>query len=238
MSKYTQSIIALEQNLIQAQQIQARIDELKSQMDDMNKQYLVMLEAQQILTTVSDDNTTLVLDYITGIINKTLSELFPHDNRRIYLEKSMYQGQYAHINIKLTGTNGKKRDLTLQSGTGLRQTISFLFILSLIEIRKGRRFLLADELLSGLHPEAKRIVMEIVTIFAEEGFQFCFVEYGVNNIGKIYIVEKPDQVATVTPLDGNYHDEVFVFNRPPEEVDLSLRVDESIPDEEAEEAIV
>ena len=94
----------------------------------------------------------------------------------------MYQGQHAHINIKLTGSNGKVRDLTLQSGTGLRQVISFLFVLSLIEIRKGRRLLLADELLSGLHPEAKRIVTDIIQIFAEEGFQFAFVEYGVNNL--------------------------------------------------------
>ena len=192
----------------------------------MNNQYIVMLEAQQLLTTVSDNNTTVVLDYITGIINKTLGELFPHDNRRIYLEKSMYQGQHAHINIKLTGTNGKVRDLQLQSGTGLRQVISFLFILSLIEVRKGRRFLLADELLSGLHPEAKRITMDIVQIFAEEGFQFAMVEYGVNDLGRIYIVEKPDKIAKVTPIDGKYNNEVFIFNRPPEDVDLSIRVDE------------
>ena len=193
----------------------------------MNIQYVNMIEAQQLLTTVSDSNTTAVLDYITGIINKTLGELFPHDSRRIYLEKSMYQGQHAHINIKLTGTNGKTRDLTLQSGTGLRQVISFLFVLSLIEIRKGRRLLIADELLSGLHPEAKRIVTDIISIFADEGFQFAFVEYGVNNLGKVYLVEKPGAVATVTPMDGVYNNEVFVFNRPPEEVDLSLHVEEA-----------
>ena len=101
MSQYTQNILALEQNYLQAKQIQAKIDELKSKLDDMNNQYVVMLEAQQLLTTVSDNNTTAILDYITGIINKTLGELFPHDNRRIYLEKTMYQGQHAHINVKL-----------------------------------------------------------------------------------------------------------------------------------------
>ena len=84
-----------------------------------------------------------------------------------------------------------------------------------------------DELLNGLHPVAKNIVMDIVKIFAEEGFQFAFVEYGVDNVGKIYLVEKPDSVATVTPLGSKYNNEVFVFNRPPEEVDLSIRVEES-----------
>lgn len=227
MSQFTNEIVIIEQNYKQAQDIKANIDVLTTKLNDMNIQYVNMIEAQQLLTTVSDSNTTAVLDYITGIINKTLGELFPHDSRRIYLEKSMYQGQHAHINIKLTGTNGKTRDITLQSGTGLRQVISFLFVLSLIEIRKGRRLLIADELLSGLHPEAKRIVTDIISIFADEGFQFAFVEYGVNNLGKIYLVEKPGAVATVTPMDGVYNNEVFVFNRPPEEVDLSLHVEEA-----------
>lgn len=227
MSQFTNEIVIIEQNYKQAQDIKANIDVLTTKLNDMNIQYVNMIEAQQLLTTVSDANTTAVLDYITGIINKTLGELFPHDSRRIYLEKSMYQGQHAHINIKLTGTNGKTRDLTLQSGTGLRQVISFLFVLSLIEIRKGRRLLIADELLSGLHPEAKRIVTDIIRIFAEEGFQFAFVEYGVNDLGKVYLVEKPGAVATVTPMDGVYNNEVFVFNRPPEEVDLSLHVEEA-----------
>lgn len=227
MSKYSQAIMNLESEKHQAITIQKKIDDLCEKLKEENKKYEVMVEAQQLLATVSDSNTTAVLDYITGIINKTLSELFPHDSRRIFLEKKMHNGIHAHINIKLTGTGGKPRDLTLQSGTGLRQVISFLFVLSLIEIRKGRRLLIMDELLSGLHPEAKRIVMDIIQIFAEEGFQFAFVEYGVNDVGKVYIVEKPDTVATVTPVgEQGYHNEVFMFNRPPEDLDLSIHVEE------------
>ena len=227
MSQFTHDVLVIEQNYLQAQDIKAKIDVLTAKLNDMNTKYVNMIEAQQLLTTVSDSNTTAVLDYITGIINKTLGELFPHDSRRIFLEKTMYQGQHAHINIKLTGSNGKVRDLTLQSGTGLRQVISFLFVLSLIEIRKGRRLLLADELLSGLHPEAKKVIKDIIIIFSEEGFQFAFVEYGVNDLGKIYLVEKPSEIATVTPMDGIYNNEVFVFNRPPEEVDLTIHVEEA-----------
>lgn len=232
MSIYTQKVAYYEQSYKQAQELKDRIDAMQSKLADMRNQYCVMVEAQQLLATVSDSNTTAVLDYITGIVNKALSEIFPHDSRRIFLEKKMHNNQYAHINIKLSGTGGKTRDLTLQSGTGLRQVISFLFVLSTIEIRKGRRFMVMDEILSGLHPEAKRIVMEIMQIFAEEGFQFMMVEYGVNNVGRIYIVEKPDKISTVTPLDGAYNNEVFIFNRPPEEVDLSLRVDEESTDDE------
>lgn len=231
MSIYTQKVAYYEQSYKQAQELKERIEAMQKKLTDMRNQYCVMVEAQQLLATVSDNNTTAVLDYITGIVNKALSEIFPHDSRRIFLEKKMHNNQYAHINIKLSGTGGKTRDLTLQSGTGLRQVISFLFVLSTIEIRKGRRFMVMDEILSGLHPEAKRIVMDIMQIFAEEGFQFMMVEYGVNNVGRIYIVEKPDKVSTVTPVDGVYNNEVFIFNRPPEEVDLSLRVDEEAADE-------
>ena len=231
MSQYTSEILALKQNYLNAKEIQERIELLANKLEDMNNRYIVMVEAQQLLAAVSDDNTKSVLDYMTGIINKTLGELFPHDDRRIYLEKQLYRGQHAHINITLTGTNGKKRDLTLQSGTGLRQVISFLFVLCMIEIRKCRQLLVLDEMLSGLHPVAKNIVMDVIQIFAEEGFQFAFVEYGVNSTGRVYLVEKPNEVATVTPLDGVYNNELFVFNRPKEDVDLSIRINEGDVDE-------
>lgn len=232
MTEYTSKIMQIESDYNQAEKLKQKIDSLCEQLASMNKQYEVMLEAQKLLATVSDENTRAVLDYIMGIINKALSELFPHDSRRIYLEKTLYRGQHAHINIKLTGSNGNTRDIELQAGTGLRQVISFLFVLSLVEIRKGRRIILADELLSGVHPVAKRLLKDIIQIFAEEGFEFAFVEYGMNDLGKMYIVEKPNDVATVTPIDGNYHDEVFMFNRPPESVDLSLMVDEGEKEEE------
>lgn len=226
MSQFTQSIMEIEYRENQRNALIAKIDELGDRLQDLNEQYSVMLEAQQLLATVSDNNTTAVLDYITGIINKALSELFPHDVRRVYLEKTLRAGQHAHINVKLENSEGKSRDLVLQSGTGLRQVISFLFVLSLIEIRKGRRILIMDELLSGLHQEAKGIITDIIKIFADDGFQFIIIEYGVDDLGKIYLVEKPNSKATIHPLEGEYNNEVFIFNRPVEEVDMSISVDE------------
>ena len=232
MSRFTGDIIRLEHEYLQAEELRVTIDRLCTKLGVLNKKHVIMLEAQQLLSAVSDTNTNTVLDYVTGIINKTLSELFPFDSRRIFLEKTMYQGQYAHINLKLTGSNGKVRDIKLQAGAGLGQVISFLFVLCLIEVRKGRKLVLADELLNGLHPTAKKIVMSIMGIFVEEGYQFIFVEYGVDNIGRIYLVEKPGEIATVTPMDGAYNNEVFVFNRPPEDVDLGFFVNEEEPEEE------
>lgn len=227
MSQYTEKVIALRQKYNNAQNIKAQIDSLLNKISEMNSEYVVMLEAQQLLATISDNNTTAVLDYMTGVINKALSEIFPYDSRRIFLEKKLHNGQYAHINVRLEASNGAVRDMVLQSGTGLRQVVSFLFLISTIEIRKGRRLLIMDELLSGLHPNAKRVIMDIIQIFSEEGFQFIFVEYGVDDVGKIYLVEKPDDTAIVTPLGAEkYNNEVFVFKRPVEEVDMDVQVQE------------
>lgn len=226
MSKYAHEIIQLRSQYNQAKVLQEKVDELINKLEDLNNQYVVYLEAQQLLATVSDNNTTAVLDYITGIINKALAELFPYDVRRIYLEKKMFNGQHAHINVRLVNSEGRIRDLALQSGTGLRQVVSFLFVVSLIEIRKGRRILLMDELLSGLHDHAKSIILDIVKIFAEDGFQFVIVEYGVLNFGKTYLAEKPDKNSTLTPVDGEYKDEIFMFNMPAVDFDKSITVDE------------
>ena len=227
MSQFTSQVQELQFAYRQKVQAEQKVQELSSKLKTLSDQYVIMLEAKEILAAVSDSNTTAVLDYITSIINKALSELFPYDKRRVYLEKNMHANQYAHIKVKVVNAEGIERDLVLQSGTGLRQVISFLFVISLIEIRKGRRILLMDELLSGLHPEAKAVIADIMRIFAEEGFQFVMVEYGINRLGRIYQVEKPGDTAYVTPLDGAYNDEVFVFHRPVENVDMSTSVDET-----------
>ena len=218
MSQYSQYIQRLKFEIEQRDSNIQKAEKIQETIADLEKKYVDMLEAQQLLSTISEENSNKVLSYITSIINRALSELFPHDTRRVYLEKTLHANQHAHINVVLETSDGRKRDLTIQSGTGLRQVISFLFVLSLIEIRKGRRLLMMDELLSGLHPEAKSVVKRIMTIFAEEGFQFVMVEYGVNDLGKIYLVEKPDNEAKVTALDGEYNNEVFVFNRPLEDM--------------------
>ena len=65
MSQYTQNILALEQNYLQAEQIKSKIEELKVKLENMNNQYVVMLEAQQLLTTVSDNKVTIKIKKIT-----------------------------------------------------------------------------------------------------------------------------------------------------------------------------
>ena len=222
MSQYTNSILALEHEYNTAQELKRRIDALAKELEENTIKYSHMEEAQQILVSISKDTTQAVLDYITVTVNKTLESIFPHDPRRIAIEKQVKQGVHSHMNIVLYASNGAKRDLALQTGKGLEQVISFLFVLCLITVRQGRPLLVFDEVLSGLHLEAKKFVMEIIEMFAKKGFQFVFVEHhGATNNGKVYLVENPDGVATITPVEGEYNDEPFMFNRPPEDLDIT-----------------
>lgn len=231
MSEFSAKVIELKQERKTALEVQGKIDALTERLSKDTATYADMLEAQQLIASVSDKNTNAILDYVMGVINKTLAELFPNDSREISLKKTIYRNAYPQITLELTGSNGHKRDLTLQSGTGLRQVISFLFVVSIIEIRKGRRLLVMDELLSGLHPSAKKVIFDIIDIFAEDGFEFACVEYGVNDRGKIYNVENINGKADINPVDGEYNNQVYIFHRDVENVDMGDKVEEVSTDE-------
>lgn len=228
MSRYTAEIQTFRQQWEYKQSLIKQIDDAVMKMQEMDDELADMLEASSLLSAVSDNNTNTVLNFITGVINKALAEIFPYDTRRVFLEHKTHAGQYPHIVVGLETGDGVRRSLTLQSGTGLRQIVSHLFNISLLEVRKSRRLLIMDELLSGLHAESKKIIMDLMQIFAKQGFQFIMVEYGVDDIGKIYLVEKPGDTATVTPLDGKYEGQIFEFNPPKVDEEAFIATDSTI----------
>lgn len=217
---YSDVLASLNRDLKDKVKLEKRVDERKKELEKAQQDYVNLMNAQKLLSTVSDDNTEATLLFVSGVINKALAEIFKGDTRRIYLSRKLYGGTRPHIVVELENGKGEKLDMSIQSGTGLRQIISVLFVICLIEVRKGRRLLILDERLSGLHSEAKRILSEIISIFAEGGFQFVFVEYSLNKLGKLYNVEKPGNEARVYALDGVEYsnDDVFLFS----DVDLSL----------------
>ena len=151
MSRFTTDIQDFRRQWEYKQKLNRQIDEAAMKMQEMDEDLADMLEASSLLSAVSDNNTNTVLNFITGVINKALAEIFPYDTRRVFLEHKTHAGQYPHIIVGLETGDGIRRSLTLQSGTGLRQIVSHLFNISLLEVRKSRRLLIMDELLSGLH---------------------------------------------------------------------------------------
>lgn len=229
---YSNIISSLQRDLNEKVRLENRINKRKEDLQKAYKDYKNLENAQKLLSTVSDDNTEATLLFVTGVINKALAEIFKGDTRRIFLNKKLYGGNRPHIVVELENGQGDRLDMSIQNGTGLKQIISVLFVICLIEIRKGRRLLILDERLSGLHEEAKKILSEIINIFAEGGFQFIFVEYNLNSIGRLYNIEKPTNEARAYALDGMEYtnDSVFLFSN----VDLSI-LDEDYVDEEGVE---
>jgi hypothetical protein len=221
MGMYASALGSLKRDLTMKNTLEEKRKKLNDQLSIDRQEYLDMISAMKLLSTVSDDNTEATLNFITGVVNKTLAEIFKSDTRKIVLKKKLYGQTKPHIVVELTNGNGETLDMNLQSGTGLKQVVSGLFTICLVEIRKGRRLMVFDERFSGLHKEAKAILSEIIKIFAEGGFQFIFVEYSLNDIGKIYNIEKPGDEARAYALDGaEYNDsDVFIFSDRP---DLSL----------------
>ena len=221
---YSSQIGVVKRALSDKERLKNRQNTLNNELVTSQAKYLNMLDAQKLLSTISDDNTSKTLDFITGMVNKVLSEMFTTDTPRIILTKKLYAGCKPHINVELIDGSGNSLDMALQSGTGISQVVSFMFAICLIEIRKGRRVLVMDERLNGLHKEAKRILSKVIEIFAKGGFQFIFVEYGLNNIGKIYNVEKRGDESRIVSLDSSQEytdDTVFIDG-----VDLSLLEEE------------
>ena len=195
--------------------IYKKLEELNELIDSNGKKLDEMIRAATVLGNVADEHTKQTLDVVTSIINSALAQMFKEDKRRVVLKQEMWKNQYAHYKVELHTEDGQIRSFH-QSGTGLAQVISFLFSVTLIGIRNGRKVVVMDEVLNGLHPDAKLIIKQLITDVLGRDFQFVLVEYGLD-IGKQYEVKKKGTISSVTHYEsGSYYR------------DLGMRTDEEL----------
>ena len=184
---------------------------LQDSLEHESKELTTMSKAAAILANVSDECTNQVLRNITDTINKALAVLFPADPKTIEISKTMYRDTHPHFILTLKTKDNIVRTFN-QSGTGLGQIISFLFTTRLIDIKGGRRILVMDELLNGLHPDAKVLVSALMKALSEREqnpFQFVCVEYNMD-IGRQYEIKKSASLnglstASVWTAENGYY---------------------------------
>lgn len=173
---------------------------LREEIEKNNADLQTYVCACNLLGEVADETTQDTLNKISAVINKALGVLFPNNSRSVRISKTMYREVHPHFNVELLTDDGTVRSFK-QSGTGLAQVVSFLFTICLIDARGGRKLLVMDELLNGLHPTAKWIVKDLMTAVSDR-FQFIVVEYGMD-LHKEYVVQNENGLATVEPYEGD-----------------------------------
>ena len=203
-------IASQEEKLKQKVLIDKRVSNLEKEIEEAEVLLETYLKASTLIGTVADENTKATIDKITVVINKALRVLFPNDVIEVSLEQEMYRKSYPHFKVTLK-LDGKERTFK-QNGTGLAQIVSFLFTVSLVDARGGRKIIVMDELLNGLHPDAKYIIKGLIEALSNR-FQFIIVEYGVD-IGKQYKIEKEGGTANVEEyVSGTYYKDVEIEKR-------------------------
>lgn len=166
-------------------------------------------EAMAILNTVKDMNTAQSYAFIEHNLNIALEKVFNGSVRKIRLVEGTYNGKYPELKLELITENGVKRSLKTDSGHGMRQVVSLLCTLCLICVSGARRFLVLDEVLTGLSAESKQAVDDILWAFAGIGFQFLIVEHGfVARNAQVYELKLENGISRVTheyvTTEGHY----------------------------------
>lgn len=181
----------------------------KAGIKQQSEQLDIVSNAVAILTKISDDTVGKSYEFIKDSLNGALARVFEKSPRQIELREYTRSGAYPQLELMVITENGVQRSLKDDSGHGISQIISLLTILSLIVITGQRRFLVLDEMLSGLSSNAAKIVSDILWAFADIGFQFVISEHGLVVKGsQVYVLESR---AGVSSIKDSYIEPVGVY---------------------------
>lgn len=168
----------------------------------------VVVNALELLREISDDSVSNSYKYIEKNINDALKRIFPDRVRHITLDESR-RGNYPQLEIQLTVEDGISRSLQSCTGHGVTQVISLLSNMCLIVINGGRRFLVIDEVMSGMSGNTLAVMTDVLKAFAEIGFQYIIVEHGYIPVGsKVIVIESVNGVGGIA---NEYTEEKGVY---------------------------
>jgi DNA repair exonuclease SbcCD ATPase subunit len=174
------------------------IKEYESKLSNAGENYQVAVNAIEVLRTLSNTSVQSSYKYMEQSINEALRRIFTDRVRQIELRETM-RGNYPQLEIALHVENGVERSLKYSSGHGIAQVISLLCILSLIVFTGGRRFLVLDEVMSGMSQDTRRLFDDVLWEFSTIGFQYVIVEHDYTPKGAYVVqLESKNELSRVT----------------------------------------
>lgn len=182
VAKITEVIAALELEQAAAtkskESLAKQIEEIVKQNASNREALDIATHAIEILRGVSDEAVQKSYEFLETSINDSLARMFKDSVRQIKLIEFTKNGQYPQLEVQLLTDNGQVRSLKTDSGHGIAQIISLMCIINLTVITGGRRFIVTDEVLSGLSVNNRIIMSEILWAFTTIGFQFLINDHG------------------------------------------------------------
>lgn len=179
---------------------EARLRDVSTEVVLLEREIEVLGQVASIYGTVAEDAVQCKLNSIGSTLNSALSLLFKDKPRSITIRKKLYKRQYPHITVDLY-EDGVNTPFSL-SGDGIGQVVSFIFLISLIEVTGRAKVLIMDEILHGVHASAKKVLGALLERLAEDGWLILCVEYGLD-AGK--------QLEVLQGKDGAYLKETHAY---------------------------
>lgn len=227
MGCYNEIIAIMESDKKKREYFEAQRAKIKGEYDKALDEKSLLLEATRILSTVSDNQLAQLIKVIEETINGVLSQIFSADDPRLVkIDKGLIRDKNPQLKATLYTKDMVARDIADQTGTGVKQIVSMVFSLVVVSVRNDRPIIILDECLSGLHNKAKQVMKNIIKLFARRGFQFILVEYGIDNLGVMYNVEKHGGTSSVIAINGKYDPNKKFMDEPEPDIDLDENYNE------------
>lgn len=153
----------------------------KDNIDEIESEIQLCEKTSELFKSISDTRNKVAKEKIEQVLNYALSEIPLEQKYRATLEESSSRRSGKELRIILTDTEtGYQRGLRNQTGTWIKQLVSFILNMIVIKFSGSSRIMVLDEVFSGIE-DYKTIKMfgEVLTSLAEnEDFQIFMVEHG------------------------------------------------------------
>lgn len=161
--------------------IQEVVEKYENNITAMEDEVQLCEQSSKLFKSISDDRNKVAKEKIEQVLNYALSEIPLEQSYRAELVEVSSKRSGKELTVVLTDIDtGYTRGLRNQTGTWVKQLVSFILNMIVIKFSGKSLILVLDEVFSGIEDEKMiQTFGKILTSLAEnENFQIFMVEHG------------------------------------------------------------